>query len=204
MSRSERYIAPSAEELERMQRSIEAKQQFDHNREELLRAMLKRMKKVDLVELTLRIAREEKASEWVLEREVGPDKPVDLLVNDIEVAIDIATQVDERQRNYNFAFDWRAYEAARRGLSQLILKNRIEEAKTLALKLMQKGSYQVECSDEGLMHEEIEGCLRIVISAATGSPGAREWAREMLQHDRTQFLCERELRALAGPIQGAQ
>ena len=95
MSRSERYIPPSDEELLRMQQSIEAAKQFDHQREELLRRALKKLKKVDLVEVTLRVAQEGKASEWMLEQEVGLDKPVDLLVHDIEVAIDIATKVDQ-------------------------------------------------------------------------------------------------------------
>ena len=35
------------------------------------------MKKVDLVELTLRVVQEEKSSEWMLEKEVGLDKPVE-------------------------------------------------------------------------------------------------------------------------------
>ena len=120
-----------------------------------------------------------------------------LLVNDVEVAIAKATQVDERQLNYNFEFSWRAYDAVRRGLSQLIQKDRIEESKTIALKLMRKGSFQVECSDEGLMHEEIENCLRLVISAVAKSSGGSEWAQEMLQRDRVRFLCQQELTELA-------
>jgi hypothetical protein len=198
MSRSERYIPPSDEELERIRQAREAAEQFDRDRLELLRATLKRIRKADLVELTLRIAREEKATEWLLENEVDLDKPIGLLVHDIEVAIDMATRVDELQLNYNFAYDWRAYEAIRRGLSQLIQKNAIEEAKGLALKLMDKGSYQIECSDEGLMQDEIESCLRPVIAAVAESSAGREWALEMLQHDRMRFLCEEELTELAG------
>ena len=52
------------------------------------------------------------------------DKPVHLLLNDVTVAIDIATRVDEKRINYNFEFDWCAYEAVRRGLSQLVQKGR--------------------------------------------------------------------------------
>ena len=180
MSRSERYIPPSKEQLERRRQSIEAAKRCDQQRMELLRASLKKIKKVDLVEITLRLAQESKASEWMLEQEVGLDKPAALLVHDIEVAIDIATKVDESRLNYNFDYDHRAYEAIRRGLLQLIQKNAIDEAKNVALKLMDKGSYQVECSDEGLMHEEIESCLRPVIAAAKSS-GGREWALEMLR-----------------------
>jgi len=200
MSRSERYITPSDEELERRRQSIEAAKRCDVERKELLRAALNKMKKADLVELTLRIAEEGKPSEWLLEREVGLDKPVHLLVNDVAVAIDIATRVDEQQLNRNFEFDWRAYDAVQRGLSQLVQREKVEEAKTLALKLMQKGSYQIECSDEGLMQEEIENCLRPVISVAAASSGASEWALEMLQHDRIGCVCGRELAELAGAI----
>jgi hypothetical protein len=198
MSRSERYIPLSDEQLERWRRLAEARKRCDEERAELLRAALKKMKKADVVELTVRVAQEEKGSQWLLEREIGLDKPVHVLVSDVEVAIDIATKVDHRRLNYNFNYDWRAYEAVDRGLSQLIQKGSIEEAKSLALKLIDKGSYQIECSDEGLMQEEIENCLRPVISAAAGSSGCREWAVEMLQQDRMRFLCKQELTALAG------
>ena len=96
MSRSERYIAPSAKELERWRQAAAAAKQFDREREELLRAALKKRKKADLVEVALRLAQQDKASQWLLEQEVGLDKPVNLLVHDIEVAIEIATRVDER------------------------------------------------------------------------------------------------------------
>ena len=198
MSRSERYIPPSAEGLERLRQAQEAAEQFDRDRLELLRSTLKRTKKADLVELTLRISQEEKATQWKLENEITLDKPIGLLAHDIEAAINIATKVDELRLNYNFDYDWRAYEAVRRGLSQLIQKNAIEEVKNLALKLMDKGSHQIECSDEGLMQEEIESCLQPVIAAVAKLPDGRQWALEMLQHDRMRFLCEKELTELAG------
>ncbi len=101
--------------------------------------------------------------------------------------------------NYNFAFDQRAYDAVQRGLSQLVRKEGIEQAKALALKLMRKGSYQIECSDEGLMQEEIENCLRPVISAVAASSGDSEWGRQMLRCDRTSCICRRELTELVDP-----
>jgi len=184
--------------LARWRQAAEAAKRCDDEREVLLRAALKKMKKADLVELTLRMARESKATEWLLEREIGLDKPVDVLVHDIEVAIERATQVDEQQLNYNFEYDGDAYEAVQRGLSQLVQKGKLEEAKALALKLVQKGSYQMECSDEGLMQEEIELCLRPVISAVADSADGPEWARNMLRSDRIGVLCYRELTAVAG------
>ncbi len=112
----------------------------------------------------------------------------------------VTWSVDEQQLNYNFDFDGRAYDAVRRGLSQLIQKEKLEEAKALALKLMQKGSFQIECSDEGLMQDEIETCLRLVVSAVAESSCGSEWALEILQHDRMRFLCRQDLTDLAGPI----
>jgi hypothetical protein len=202
MSRSERYIPPSDEEMERMRKARKTAEQFDRNRIELLRKALKRTKKAELVDIILRVAQAEKANEWVLENEIRLDKPVDLLVHDIASAVDIATKVDKRRLNYNFDYDWRAYAAVRRGLSELIQKDAIEEAKNLALKLINKGSYQMECSDEGLMQEEIEDCLRPVIDAVANLPGSREWASEMLKYDRMGCLCEQELRKMAGPTRG--
>ena len=146
---------------------------------------------------------EDKASQWLLEQEVGLDKPVKLLVHDVEVSIETAKRVDERELNRNPAIDWPAYNAVQRGLSQLVQKQKIEEAKALAVKLMRKGSYQIECSDEGLMQEQIENCLRPVISAVAASSGGSEWAREMLRCDGTGCICRQELTELAGAVQPA-
>ena len=99
MSRSERYIPPSDEELERWRQAKEAAKRCDEERAGLLRRALKKTKMLDLVELTLRLAQAEKASQWLLEGEVALDKPVHLLVNDVTVAIDIATRVDEKRIN---------------------------------------------------------------------------------------------------------
>jgi hypothetical protein len=201
MSRSERYIPPSDEQWERIRQAQKAAEQFDRQRVDLLRAALKRTRKADLVEITLRIAQGEKASQWTLEDELNLDKPIDLLVHDIDVAIGIATRIDELRLNYNFDYDWEAYETVERGLSQLIQKNRLDEIKKLALKLMDKGSYQIECTDEGQMQENIESCLRPVIAAVRDTNDGRDWAMEMLQRDRMGFVCEAELRELAGLTQ---
>ena len=92
MSRSERYIPPSDEELQRLRELEEFAKQCDQQREELLRTALKQLNTTDLVELTLRVAQESKPCEWMLEQELLLDKPISLLVHDIEVAIDMATK----------------------------------------------------------------------------------------------------------------
>jgi len=72
----------------------------------------------------------------------------------------------------------------------------------LALELMREGSHQVEASDEGLMTDEIEQSLRVVIRAVDQSklPATQisTWCKAMLKSDRVGFLCTVELHALQG------
>jgi hypothetical protein len=79
----------------------------------------------------------------------------------------------EGELHYTLGFDYRAYDAIRRDLSQLTRRGRIAEAKAITLKLMEKGCFQIECSDEGLMQEGIESRLKLVISAVAESPAVR-------------------------------
>ena len=128
------------------------------------------------------------------------EKPVDLLVADVSSAIDRATDFDERMLNHNFDVDWQAYADVQKGLAQLVDLGLLADAKVLALKLMKDGSYQVECSDEGLMTDEISECLKPVIRAvkAAGGDEAVEWARDMQTADRVGFICDTELAELRG------
>ena len=58
----------------------------------------------------------------------------------------------------------------------------------LAQEVMSGGSYQVEMSDEGLMTEDIEECLQVVIKAVAKSdlPAAEvaAWCADMTKRDR--------------------
>ena len=53
----------------------------------------------------------------------------------------------------------------KRNLSRLIDLGELHLAMELSLELMKQGSYQVEMSDEGLMTDDIEECLRVVLPA---------------------------------------
>ena len=70
----------------------------------------------------------------------------------------------------------------------------------LSLELMDKGGYQVESSDEGLMTEDIEACFSPVLQALPKCdlPTAEviAWCAQMLKTDRVGFICDQELRAL--------
>ncbi|MFN0055204.1 MAG: hypothetical protein ACKV0T_23780 [Planctomycetales bacterium] len=161
--------------------------------------LLKRAKG-ELVAMILAIAKEYAAVARGLEERLTIEKPVDLLVGDVSSAIDRATDFDERQMNHNFDVGWQAYGDVAKGLSRLVKLGHLADAKLLAIKLMKEGSFQVECSDEGLMTEDISRCLKLVIRAvkAAGGDEAVKWAGEMQSADSVGFICDKELRALRG------
>ena len=166
----------------------------------LIEKALKKLTKADLVDLAIKLSKEHSALPRALESELDVQKPVQLLVSDIEVAIGLATDVDDMRANYNFDYDCQAYDEVKQGFEQLIAMGHLESVKALAVRLMKDGSYQVERSDEGLMTDDIQACLKPVIRAvkAEGGTLARKWAFEMLLADRGGFICERALKGLAG------
>ena len=168
------------------------------NRFPLIERALGKRTKAELIEIVMKMAKKHATVARELEDQLRIEKPVDLLVADVSSAIDRATDFDECEINYNFDVNWQAYEDARKGLQKLVDLGYLEDAKLLALKLMKDGSYQVECSDDGLMTDDIEDCLRPVIRAAKtpGGADADKWAKEMQKADRVGFICEHELAEL--------
>ena len=96
--------------------------------------------------------------------------------------------------------DYGAYKEVKNGFKELVRQDEIEEVKKLGLQLMKDGSYQVACSDEGLMSYEIEDCLKTAIRGVKSkAPGeSQDWAIEMRNADRVGFICEAALKKLAG------
>jgi hypothetical protein len=115
-------------------------------------------------------------------------------------AIADATDFDERDINRNFDYDYQAYEAVKRNLSQLVNLGHLRLAMELSLELMKEGSAQVEMSDEGLMADDIEECLEVVIKALNkgGLPASEmlAWCKNMLKSDRMGFICTETLQKL--------
>ena len=76
----------------------------------------------------------------------------------------------------------------------------------LSLELMKAGSRQVEMSDEGLMTEDIEDCLRVVIKALTESQLPAQqvvaWCTAMLNNDRVGLIATKRLQALRQAAHG--
>ncbi len=166
----------------------------------LIEASLKKKTKSDLVGLLLATAKFSDDTCRELEIWLNIDKPVDLLVADVSSAIDRATTVDERMLNRNFDVDWLAYEEVELGFEKLIAHSELTHVKSLALEMMKRGSYQVECSEEGIMTEDIEACLKPVIRAVEAGDvaAAKPWAAAMLAADCVGFICDSELKKLSG------
>jgi hypothetical protein len=123
-------------------------------------------------------------------------------------AIADATDFDGRDINRNFSYDYAAYDAVKRNLSRLVGLGQLRLAMELSLELMDQGSYQVEMSDEGLMTDDIEKCLKVVIQALRKCdlPASKSmaWCRDMLKKDRVGFICEEELKALQHELEASQ
>ena len=129
------------------------------------------------------------------------ESPPEALVQETRLAIAEATDYDEREINYNFDYDYVAYQTVEKNLKKLVRAGDHESVMDLALVLMKSGSEQVEMSDEGLMTDDIEDCLRVVIKAMKASDlpaeTIRTWAKNMRRADRVAFICDEELGALA-------
>ena len=117
------------------------------------------------------------------------------------------TKVAHRTLNRNFAYDDEAYHEVKRNLGRLIDAGQLRPAMQLALGLMKQGSYQVEMSDEGLMAQDIEDCLSVVLKALEKCDlPANEviaWCSAMLDNDRVGFIAREPLQALQKHAQAA-
>jgi len=123
-------------------------------------------------------------------------------------AIADATDFGKRDSNRNFDYDYAAYEAVRRHLGRLVGLGELRLAMELSLELMAQGSYQVEASDEGLMTDDIEECLKVVIQALRNCdlPASEltAWCQDMLRKDRVGFICEKELKSLRHDLEASR
>ena len=165
----------------------------------LAKALAKR-KKAELISIIVEIARADRGIMRRLEMQFGVEAPPKELVATTRQAIVDATDFDERAINYNFDYDYQAYSTAKRNLGRLIQLGHLREAMELSLELMNRGSYQVEMSDEGLMTDDIEECLQVVIKAVKRcnlpTDDVIAWCAAMTNNDRVGFICDTELQAL--------
>ena len=167
---------------------------------ERLRKTLEKRTKGELIDALVECAKEDRKVLRQLDERFELESSAQELAALTRQAIADATDFDERDSNRNFSYDYAAYSAVRRHFSRLIGMGELRLAMQLSLELMGEGSCQVECSDEGLMTEDIEECLRVALKALKKSDLSPEegvaWCKEMHQRDRVQFICERELQEL--------
>jgi hypothetical protein len=173
-----------------------------------LRKALAKRRKDELIELLVELAQEDRSVLRRIDECFELETPPQELVAATRQAIADATDFDERAINRNFDYDFAAYEAVKRNLSRLVGLGQLRRAMELSLELMDQGSYQVEMSDEGLMTDNVEECLKVVIQAIRKCDlPARDslaWCREMLKKDRVGFICEEQLKALQHELEASR
>ena len=172
-----------------------------------LRKALTSRKKAELVSFLLELAEDDRGILRQLTARFDVAAAPDELVAATRQAIADATDFDERDMNRNFDYDYDAYEEVKRNLARLIDSEKLPVAMQLSLELMKEGSYQVEMSDEGMMTDDIEECLTVVIKALKKCDLPADeviaWCSAMLKNDRTQFIAEKPLQSLLKQFQAA-
>jgi hypothetical protein len=172
-----------------------------------LRRALSRRRKAELVDTLLELARGDRGVLRQLTARFDVAAAPDELVAATRQAIADATAFDRRDINRNFAYDYAAYGEVKRNLGRLLGSGQLPLAMRLSLELMKQGSYQVDMSDEGLMTQDIEDCLDVVLKALEQCElPANEviaWCSAMLDNDRVGFIARESLQSLRDRAQAA-
>jgi hypothetical protein len=170
-----------------------------------LRAAFARRKKAELVDVLVELAQGNRGVLRQLTARFDVATATDELVAATRQAIADATDFDERDINRNFDYDYQAYSEVKQNLGHLVSSGQLRPAMPLSLELMKRGSYQVEMSDEGLMTEDIEDCLKVVLEALRKCdlPAAEviAWCSSMLDNDRVGFIAREPLQSLRNHFQ---
>jgi uncharacterized Zn finger protein len=170
-----------------------------------LRKTLAKRTKAELVDLLLDLAGENRGILRQLTARFDVAAAPDELAAVTRQAIADATDFDERDINRNFGYDYEAYSEVKRNLSRLIDSGELLLAMQLSIELMKQGSYQVEMSDEGLMTEDIEDCLSVVLKALQRcdlpADNVTAWCSAMLDSDRVGCIAAKQLQSLRHHLQ---
>lgn len=165
-----------------------------------LRKALAKRTKDELLDVLVELAEEDRDIFRRLATRMELETPPPELAAATRQAIADATDFDERDINRNFSYDYEAYGEVKRNLCRLIDLGELHLAMELSLELMKQGSCQVEMSDEGLMTEDIEECLRVVLQALQECDLPPDevvaWCAGMIKSDCVGCICDRDLGAL--------
>jgi hypothetical protein len=158
---------------------------------ERLRKALTKCRKDELVGWLVELAKSDRGIQRQLATRFELAATPRELLDATRRAICDATDFDEREINYNFDYDCEAYEEVKRNFHHLVARGQFERAMELSSELMKAGSYQAEISDEGLMTDDIEECLMVVIQALKScnlpSDEVITWCSSMLAADHVGF-----------------
>lgn len=172
---------------------------------ERLRKALAKGTKNELVDILVELARQDRNLFRQLGVQFQMASPAEELATATRQAIADATDFDEREINRNFSYDYAAYDEVQRNLGRLVEIEQLPLAMELCLELMKQGSYQVEMSDEGMMTEDLEECLAVVVKALKKSDlspaDTIAWCDRMLKADRLGFIHREELQSLRSHIE---
>jgi len=195
MGRRERYIPPTPEQLLELQQAELIKLRLADQRRSLMEKALRKAPKETLVRLLLDWSENDVSAGWRIEGALQITKPIELLLHDLRRAIAIATQVDERKWNRDVPVDYAAYAEVRRLMGQMVSADAIAEAMEVAIEFMELASYQLECSDEGMMLEEIEEGLQPLLAALADYNSTQRalWAIQMQNADSVGSVCWKKL-----------
>ena len=170
-----------------------------------LRHALTRRKKAELVDVLMELAEADRGVLRQLTARFDVAATADELIAATRQAIADATASSKRDINRNFSYDYQAYSEVQRNLGRLIVAGHLRQALPLALELMKHASHQVEMSDEGLMTEDIEGCLTELIETLRSCdlPSAEviAWCSAMLDNDRVGLIAREPLQLLRDHFQ---
>lgn len=195
MSRRERFIRPTDDELRRIEEACIAKQKLVQSRKGLIAKALRTQRKDSLVQILTKLCDQNIHARWIIEAELAMTKPVEMVLHDLREAIHLATHIDEKRVNHNFAFDWYAYAEVKRLMEMLIALSAITEAMEIAVYYMGLASRQIEHSDEGMMLEEVEAGLQPILEALENHDETQRsaWALRMQTADQVGFVCHEKL-----------
>jgi hypothetical protein len=173
-----------------------------------LRDALAKRTKGDLIDVLVDFATNDPAILRRLDLRFKLEAPSKELVALTRQAIASATAFDPRDANYNFDYDHEAYSAVKRNLGRLVELGQLASAMELSLELMKRGSHQIEMSDEGLMTDEVEECLQVVIEALgkcdLSAGDVKAWCEKMLRGDCVGLIRDKEIRALRDKFKASQ
>lgn len=195
MGRRERFIMPTEAEFRRMEEDRLAKIRHTENRKELIAKTLRSQRKDALVQVLSKLCDANIHARWIIEAELGMNKPVELVLHDLREAIQLATHVDDERVDRNFSYDWEAYAEVKRLMEMLVSLGEIGEAMEMAIHFMDRASRQISYSDEGMMLEEVEASLAPVLQAMENQDETQRssWAMRMQKEDQVGIVCRDRL-----------